>query len=193
MTSERITVMGIGNPLVRDEGIGIRVVEELMSGYDFGPSVTVMDCGTMGMGILNLFRNCDFMLVVDAVDSDELEPGAVITLSPADIAPNHVLHSAHDIRFIDVLQAAELTGQVPEALVVGIQVADIAGLGIGLTPKVEAAVPAAVRAVIDILAERGVPASPRTEPAGQDAEVLRSIHSMELPPIDYEDPPSGLR
>lgn len=174
--TERITVMGVGNPLMKDEGVGVRVVEALMSSCAFPGNVTLIDAGTMGMGILHLFRECDYLLVIDAVDGTGEAAGTVVRLTPDDLAPNQVMHSLHDVRFVDVLQAAELMGVRPEADCVGIQVEDMSGVGIGLTPAVEAAVPAAVDAVLAVLAERGIRAE-RREDATVDARVLEALRT----------------
>lgn len=167
-------VMGVGNPLCRDEGIGPRVVEELLARYDFPDHVRVIDAGTMGMGILDLFRDCDFLLVVDAVDGTGEPPGTVVRVAAEDVASNQIMHSLHDVRLIDVLQAAELIGSRPDATFVGVQVRDIGGPEIGLSAEVEAAVPSAVGCALSVLAERGVVP---VESAGgsQGAAVLRAV------------------
>lgn len=180
LTAERITVMGIGNPLMRDEGIGIRVIEVLGETVEFPPNVTIVDAGTMGMSILGLFRECDYMLIVDAVDGTGEEPGTVVRIPPDEFAPNQVMHSLHDIRFVDVLAAAEMMGARPEAECVGVQIEDMSELSIGLTPALEAALPAAVEAVLDVLAERGVTAVPRDEPS-PESRVLGAIRDFEAP------------
>ena len=113
MSTERITVMGIGNPLMRDEGVGVRVIEVLMSVFEFPDNVTLVDAGTMGMTILNLFQDCDYMLVIDAIAGTGEEPGTVVRLSAEDLAPNQVMHSLHDVRLVDVLQTAMLMGLEP--------------------------------------------------------------------------------
>lgn len=176
MPAERVTVMGVGNPLVKDEGVGVRVIEVLMSAFAFPDNVTLLDAGTMGMSILNLFGECDYVLVVDAVDGTGQPPGTIVRLTPEDLAPNQVMHSLHDVRFIDVLEAAELIGIRPEADFVGVQIADMDGVAVGLTPAVETAVPDAVAAVLDVLAERGIAATPRAD-AGVDGRVLEALRT----------------
>lgn len=155
---ERVLVMGIGNILMKDEGVGCRVVEELVARYDFPQEVEVTDSGTMGLTILGVFRDYDFVLVIDAVQGTGLPSGSVVRLSPDDIAPNTVRHSLHDTRFVDVLEAAELIGVRPEAECVGIQVHDMEpeDLTIGLSEPVEAAIDTAIDAVLTALAERGI-------------------------------------
>lgn len=157
-SDDRVLVMGIGNVLMKDEGVGCRVVEVLAEKYRFPDNVEIVDSGTMGMMILNLFQDRDFVLVIDAVNGTGYAPGTVVRLSPEDMAPNSVLHSLHDIRFVDVLQAGELIGVQPEAHCVGIQVEDMApvDLTIGLSESVEAAIDTAIDAVLTVLAERGI-------------------------------------
>ncbi len=179
--TERITVMGIGNPLMKDEGIGVRVIEVLMASCAFPDNVTLIDAGTMGMSILHLFGECDYLLVVDAIQDTDEPAGTVVRLTPDDLAPNQVMHSLHDIRFVDVLEAAELMGVRPEADCIGIQIEDMSGIGIGLVPAVEAAIPAAVDAVLTVLAERGIRAEPR-EDATVDARVLEALRTRRRMP-----------
>lgn len=174
MTAERVTVLGIGNPLVRDEGVGVRVIEEVMASFEFPPNVTLMDAGTMGMSMLGILQAADFVLVVDAVDGTGHPPGTVVRMDADDLAGNQVLHSLHDIRFTDVLEAVRLTGAEPASHFIGIQVKDMGAIEIGLTPEVEAAVPDAVAAVLAVLLERGIEASPRQD-ATPDARVLEAL------------------
>ena len=162
--SETILVMGVGNPLMRDEGVGNVVIQRLEAEYRFPDRVRLMDAGTMGMGILNVFRGVDYVIVVDAVRDTGEGPGTVVLMSPEEIAPNQVMHSLHDARLADVLQAAELIGLQPEADFVGVEVASIEQMVPGLTPVVEASVPAAIEAVLMLLERRGV----RPEAAEKD-------------------------
>jgi len=175
VSKERITVMGIGNPLVKDEGVGIRVIEEMMSTLAFPDNVTLVDAGTMGMGILNLFQDCDYLLVIDAVDGTGEPAGTVVRMTPEDMAPNTVRHSQHDTRLVDVLDAAMLMGVQPAAECIGIQILDMDGIAIGLSEPVERAVPRAVEAALSVLAERGIAAT-SSDAGTDDARVLQNIH-----------------
>jgi hydrogenase maturation protease len=129
----------------------------------------------MGMGILNLFQDCDYLLVIDAVDGTGEQPGTVVRMTPADMAPNTIKHSMHDMRLVDVLEAATLMGTRPEVDCIGIQILDMDGIAIGLTPAVEEAVPHAVEAALAVLEERGVHATP-SDASSDQGRVLSSIH-----------------
>ncbi len=158
----RILVLGIGNILMMDEGVGNRIASDLEANYVFPSDVRVMDAGTMGLGMIHLFRGVEFLLMVDAIEGSGHPPGTVVRVSPEDFAPNQVLHSLHDVRLVDVLNAAALIGVMPEADCIGVQVENMSPetLTIGLTATVEAAVPRAIAAVLHVLEERGVSGDP---------------------------------
>jgi hydrogenase maturation protease len=167
----RILVLGIGNVLMMDEGVGNRVAVELQSNYRFPPDVRVMDGATMGLGMIHLFRGVEFLLLADAIDGTGHPAGTVVRLSPEDFAPSQVMHSQHDIRIVDVLEAARLIDAEPAADCIGIQVENMSPpeLHIGLSEPVEAAVPRAVAAVLYVLEEHGVIAEPLTGPEADGA------------------------
>ncbi len=177
--SQRILVLGVGNPLMGDEGIGPRIVEHLLSNYRFPESLQVVDAGTMGFSILNLFREADAVLVVDAVRGSGEEPGTVLSLAPEAMAANQIMHSLHDTRLVDVLDAARLMGLDPHVDCIGVEIAEIVHWQVELSPVVEAAVPFAAQAVVDRLAEWGIlaeqaacaaqGASTSPEPAGDSS------------------------
>ncbi len=173
---QRIMVMGVGNPLMRDEGAGPRAVEILMAGYDFPDNVEVVDCGTMGYMILDVIRQVDHLIVIDALQADDLEPGDVVRLEPTDFAASQVMHSLHDIRLPEVLQAAALIGRAPETIAIGIQVEDMTEWVLELSKPVEAALPIAVAAVLEELAALGVGFTERSE-STVDSGILESVRT----------------
>ena len=179
--SQRILVLGIGNPLMTDEGAGVRVAESLMERYDFPEGVDVVDAGTMGLGMLHLMRDRDLVIVADAVDNTGHPAGTVVILTPEELAPSQVMHSLHDMRLVNVLEAAALAGYEPDAICVGIQVESMEQWVTELTPAVEGALPGAIAAVLDILAGRGIHPAPRR--AGTpDSDVIRSIRERTAQP-----------
>jgi len=172
----RILVMGVGNPLMRDEGAGPRAVEILMSCYDFPSNVEVVDCGTMGFTILDVLRGVDHLIVVDALRTEDLEPGTVVRLEPDDFAASQVMHSLHDVRLPEVLEAAALIDITPQTIAVGIQIEEIAEWVLELSAPVEAALPLAVAAVLEELAALGVTATERTD-SNTDAAIIEAVRT----------------
>ena len=155
-TEKKLLVLGIGNPLMGDEGVGPRVVEYLLSEYAFPEDVDVIDAGTMGFTMLNVFEGVDLAVVVDAVQGTGHEPGTILLLDPESLAPNQIMHSLHDARLPDVLDAAKLMGMEPEVMCVAVQIGDIEHWQLELSPVAATAVPNAAQAVVGLLAERGV-------------------------------------
>ncbi|MDR2672936.1 MAG: hydrogenase maturation protease [Coriobacteriales bacterium] len=163
MPVKNILILCIGNILMQDDGIGPRVAAELCERYDVPANVSIMDKGTMGMALLADLKRFNTVLVVDAVDNTGLEPGTVVTFSPQDMAPNVTARGAHDTRFVDVLQAAELLGYRVDGHCLGVQVLKSAPVEftIGLSPPVEAALPILLNSVLDFLTAQGAPATPK--------------------------------
>ena len=181
--AERILVMGVGNPLMRDDGVGPRVVELLLAGYRFPDNVEIVDAGTMSYMILDLLRGIDHLVIVDAVRETGHPAGSVMKMTPEEIAPNQVPHSMHDIALVDVLQAAELMGNAPPAIAIGVQIDAIEEWVLELSPAVEASVPIAAAAVLDELAALGSPGIP-DEDADVHAQVIAALRSYAPMPDD---------
>lgn len=185
--SERILVMGVGNPLMRDEGVGPRVAELLMAGYNFPPNVEVVDAGTMSYMILDLLRGMDRLLLIDAVRDTGEPAGTVMLLTPEDMAPNQVMHSLHDIRVVDVLQAADLMGNAPQTQAICVQIESIEEFVVNLSEPVERALPVAVGAALQVLAEMGVHPTPR-EDSNVHADIIGAMRSYKSMPEESKRP-----
>ena len=74
--NEKICVVGLGNLLLKDEGVGVHAVEALKGKYDFPEEVCLLDGGTLGLDLLHLIEGMDRVLFVDAVDLKR-EPGTI--------------------------------------------------------------------------------------------------------------------
>lgn len=180
--TKRILVMGIGNPLMRDEGIGPRAVELLATGYEFPDNVEIVDAGTMGYMILDTIRGFDRLIIVDAVRDTDQAPGTVMLFTPEDLAENkQVMHSMHDIRITDVLGAAALVDRAPHTTVVGVQIESIVEWVLELSEACEAALPIAVAAVIDELRAEGVEPVPQAD-KDVHARIIEALRTYEPMP-----------
>lgn len=152
MTPGRVLVLGVGNLLLQDEGVGIHVVRALdRRPSEFPdmlpPGTRVVDGGTLGLDLLPLLEDADAVVLVDAANLRR-EPGTVAVLRGNDLASAIAGHlSPHQVGIGDLLAAARLIGSLPNRVsLVAIQPADIAP-GLELTPDVAAALPQAVEMV----------------------------------------------
>jgi hydrogenase maturation protease len=152
----RTLVLGLGNILLRDEGVGVRVVEELQGRYDFPDEVVVLDGGTLGLDLLPYVEAADRLLVIDALDLGA-KPGTVARLRdeeiPAFLSPKV---SPHQMGLVDLLAAAHLSGALPEELVLwGVQ-PEAMNVGLDLSPTITAQVETLVANVLTELEQWGI-------------------------------------
>jgi hydrogenase maturation protease len=117
-----IAVFGIGNILLRDDGVGVHAVNRLKNEYEFPESLELIDGGTKGLDLLPLFENRDKVLIIDAANFKK-EPGTIGTIK-GDKIPSFLSSklSVHQIGLPDMLFAAKLMEITPpEMCLIGIQ------------------------------------------------------------------------
>lgn len=168
--------MGVGNLLMRDEGVGVHAVRAIEK-LGLPPSVQVIDAGTAALDALSVLGSGRRLVVVDAVRGGG-EPGTLYRLSPKDIAPaTGAPISLHDMGVREALTAAEILGRKPRStVIIGVEPETIAW-GLHLSPTVKAAIPAVVNLVLREIsgsageAKGGEHAHLRTETTGGNPGV----------------------
>lgn len=153
----RILVLGVGNILLSDEGIGVRVIEALEQRYVLPDGVDVLDGGTAGMELLEAMANRTHLIIVDAIVSRKSEPGALLILRDDEVPVlfNNKI-SPHQLGLSDVLSALRFTGEFPGSITLVGVIPHSLEPHIGLTPTVEASLEPALQAVLTALVESGV-------------------------------------
>jgi hydrogenase maturation protease len=150
-------VLGLGNPLLRDDSIGLRVVQELQARLGDKPDIEVSEDYWGGLRLMERMIGFDRVIIIDAIQTDA-EPGTIHLLSPNDI-PTMRSSSAHDVNLPTALELGRQAGaQLPRAseiLLIGVEAADVQTFDESLTPEVEGAVPKAVEAVLTALDREG--------------------------------------
>ena len=137
----RKIVLGLGNILNRDEGLGVHCLETLRKDLQDFPSIDILDGGVLGLDLLPLVESCSHLLILDAVDARKT-PGTIIELRGDEIPLfSQIKLSWHQVTFQEVLQLAGVRGNLPGRLhLVGAQPADIS-IGFGLSPVIGPLVP----------------------------------------------------
>lgn len=148
----RIVVIGVGNLLLKDEGIGIHAVQALQE-LDLPPDVQLVDGGT-SPDLIAYTRAGDKLIIVDAARAGG-EPGAIYRFKPGDLAEEKAaLTSVHEIGVVENLNLMSLTGDKPgEIVIIGIEPKEIE-FGTELSTELQQKVPQIVNAV---LKEIGLP------------------------------------
>jgi len=121
-TALKITILGIGNTLISDDGVGVHIINKLNAEYTFPENVTLIDGGTKGLDLLPFIEGSDRLLIIDAANFNK-EPGTIDTVI-GDSIPAFLSQklSVHQIGLPDMLFAAKLMGiSPPEMCLIGIQ------------------------------------------------------------------------
>jgi len=135
-----VLVLGIGNVLLGDEGVGVHAVRR-MEQETWPPHVKLLDGGTGGFHLLSLFQEFDRIVLVDAT-MDGQPPGTVRVIRPRFASDYPRTLSAHDIGLKDLVESAALLGLEPDVVLVVVSVKTLPeGLDTELSPEVAAAVP----------------------------------------------------
>lgn len=163
-TAGNIMVVGMGNVLMQDEGIGVRAVEELESRYHVPSGVRIMDGGTTGMELFEPMRECDCLIVADAVNA-ALEPGSLVRIANEEIrAFFQTKLSNHQLGLSDLLALLTLKGEAPGHIVIVGMVPQSLDNKLGLSDAASAGLERMVAMLRDELEALGVSLSARSEP-----------------------------
>lgn len=161
-----VLVLGAGNILLSDEGVGVRVVEALQQRYQMPEQVELLDGGTCGMDLLDVIAGRDHLILVDAVNTGS-PPGTVVRYADREFpAVFRTRTSPHQLGLADVLGLLTLLDSAPKRVtVIGVQPHSL-DIGIELTPVVAARLDELVDLVTAELGSIGLAPRPR-QAAGQ--------------------------
>ena len=152
----RIIVLGVGNILLSDEGVGVRAVEKLQRDFVLPAGVEIIDGGTTGMEMLEDLACAGHIIIVDAVRSGNA-PASIVRLAGEQVPVFfRTKLSPHQIGLSDVLATLELTGEQPGGVtVIGVEPVSLE-TAMALSPQVEALLPEVVSLVVAELRQLGV-------------------------------------
>ncbi len=154
-------ILGVGNILLQDEGIGVRIVEELQRRFAWPDDIELLDGGTAGISLLDTFVGKKQVLIIDAIRSDK-PVGTVIKLEN-DAVPAFFSHhlTPHQLGISDILGALTLTDQRPEQLVLLGIVPKSLELTVSLSPELVDHLDAIIAQVVQQVTDWGYNLSPK--------------------------------
>lgn len=144
-------VLGLGNLLLSDEGVGVHVVQRMTRRCQIPPDVRILDGGTLGLNLLPYLQGVTHLIVVDAIDAGR-PPGAVVRLA-GEAIPTALAHkvSMHQTGLQELLALSQLSGDAPAHVVLlGVQPASLEP-GLELSPVIAAQLDFLVDRVVDEL------------------------------------------
>ena len=156
-TTADLLVLGLGNVLLGDDGIGPSAIAHLRGGYDMPDGVRCLDGGTLGLSLLPYLEDARTVILVDAV-LESGPPGTLVRLSGADVGPAvETRLSPHQVGVADLLQGARWHDREPKRLVLLGIVPESLELRVGLSPSVRDAMPDLIDLVCSEAAACGYP------------------------------------
>lgn len=142
-----ITVLGIGNELMSDEGIGVFAAKELQA-MELPAGVEAVEGGTDGFGLINIITDTDYLIVIDSLKGGS-EPGTIykFDINEAPRCPDMFKTSIHQVGILEVLNLSELIGKTPETIVFGVEPKTI-GMGMAISPEIKRKIPRLLELVL---------------------------------------------
>jgi hydrogenase maturation protease len=151
-----VLVLGLGNILMSDEGVGVRIIEALDAAHDMPEGVEVLDGGTSGMDLLDMVADRDCLIVADAINADG-PAGRVIRLEDDQIKMLfETRFSPHQLGLSDMLAALRLVEKAPRRVILVGVVPENLRLGMELSPAVAEGRDAALQMIVDELEALGI-------------------------------------
>jgi hydrogenase maturation protease len=142
----RILILGVGNLLLSDEGVGVHIARSLME-IDFPPYVRVVEGGTDGFGLMHILLGADRLILVDAVRGGG-PPGSIYRFEIEDCPPfpDTYKTSVHQISILEVINLSALIGSPPRTTIIGVEPKCVE-MGMDLSPEIEAKIPRVIELI----------------------------------------------
>ena len=137
----KVVIMGIGNLLLKDEGIGVHALHALKRENELPENVELVDAGTSTLDALQMFDDLDRLIVIDAVKGGG-KPGTIYKFKPGETcSANRATTSLHQLGFIEALSIAERLGKAPrDVIIIGVEPKEVSS-GLELSPEIAEKIP----------------------------------------------------
>jgi len=145
-------ILGLGNSILRDDAVGLLVAQRASTLLDGGDGIDIVLNERGGMDVLDLVSGYDRAILVDAIKTGQVEPGALVLVPWDEIPPTRRLSGLHDLDLPSAMELADRLGmeRPGELVVLGVEIEDDMEFDEHCTPRVEAAVDLAARAVLSM-------------------------------------------
>lgn len=147
--NDRILILGIGNYLMGDEGVGVHVVQAL-SKVNLPDNVDLMDGGTGSFDLMPILSQYPLVIFIDAT-MDFRSPGTVDVLYPEFASDFPTVLSAHDVGLKDMIDALEFKGELPKIILITVSIKGMSPMDITLSEEVQKSIPKVIETIRDIL------------------------------------------
>jgi hydrogenase maturation protease len=145
-------VLGLGNPILSDDGVGVKVAQEVGKKLD-DPQTTVSETSAAGIGLLDLIVGYDKVIIIDAIQTKRGKAGQIYRMEPQDFSSTKHFSSPHQINLVTALELGKMLNLVmpQEIAILAVEAKDVSNFGERCTPEVEKAIPEVVKIVLEEL------------------------------------------
>jgi len=156
-------VIGVGNLLFKDEGVGILAAKYLEENYEFEGNLEIIDGGTLGFKLMTYFQEYDNVIILDTVSIED-NPGDIFRL-PSDVllGLGQYRKTAHEVEIVEMLEICSVLDKHAEVTIIGIIPEDIQSVKIGLTKTIEEKFIGLINQAIIDIEKLGIKVSKRDE------------------------------
>jgi hydrogenase maturation protease len=151
----RVLILGIGNLLMGDEGVGVHAIR-ILQDETLPAGVELVDGGTGGFNLLSYLGEYPTVILIDAA-MDGRDPGTVTIIKPQFLSDYPRTLAAHDVGLRDLIETTTLLGPLPVMYLITVSIIEIGEGTTELTPAIEQALADVVRSMRDILCAEGFP------------------------------------
>jgi hydrogenase maturation protease len=159
----KTVLIGVGNILFMDEGIGVYAAKLLACNYTFTPEIEIIDGGTLGFKLMDYLSDYEKVIILDTV-SIEADPGSVYDL-PSDALMNlgEYRQTVHEIEVVGMIEMCQLLGKMAEVNIIGIIPQDIVNVEINLSNSIKSALPFLIQTTLNNLKKSGIYATAKKQ------------------------------
>lgn len=146
----KVTILGVGNELLSDEGVGVHVARRLME-VELPSHIEVIEGGTDGFGLINIITDTDRLIVVDSVKGGNA-PGTLYRFDIDDVpsAPGMFKTSVHQISILEVIDLSSLVGKRPHTTIIGVEPARLT-ISLELSEVVKTKIPRIIELIFETI------------------------------------------
>ena len=146
---KKVLILGIGNILHKDDGLGVFIVNEISNSVKKIPKdVEIADGGTLGYDLLHLMSGREKIVIVDALKVDD-KPGSIYRFPAKHLTDSNNKFSLHDMGVKKIIDMLTLSGENPDIEIIGVVPEDIHTMEIGISDSVKKSIPKAVEYILD--------------------------------------------
>jgi hydrogenase maturation protease len=153
----KIAILGVGNILFKDEGVGVYAAKYIEQNYSFDKQIDIVDGGVLGFQLMNYYQDYDRVYIIDTITLKDEKPGSVYNLPAKELLGlGSYKQTAHEVEIVEMLEICSLQEKMADVSILGVTPLDITSVDISLSDAIIKSFPLLIDATIDQIQKDGV-------------------------------------